>query len=250
MELLDEKAKLRYTKLRSEIMKIRQALRYFSIFEWLLWGFSALAVIFSYVLGGENYPLPLIASLLGVTALIFIAKGNVAGQFITVVFACLYAVVSIRYRYWGEMITYLFMSLPAALFSCVSWLKHPSKESKAEVEVSSLTKKTLALSLLFSLLATILFYFILRYFHTPNLLLSTLSITTSFLASAFLFLRSRFYALAYAANDIVLIGLWVLASFDNIGNQPMAVCFLAFLLSDLYGFFNWKRIQIKQKKQE
>ncbi len=229
-------------------MKIKKLLAYFSLFEWLLWGISVLTIILSFLFSQDRYIPTLIASLLGVTALIFLAKGNVVGQFLTIIFSSLYAVVSIRFRYWGEMVTYLFMSLPAAVFSCVSWLKHPSKESKSEVEVGTMTAKKWAYTSLLALLATIAFYFVLRYFETPNLWLSTLSVATSFFAAALLFLRSRFYALAYAANDIVLIGLWILASLHSLSYLPMVVCFLAFLCNDLYAFINWKRIQIRQNQ--
>ena len=231
-------------------MKAKKILGYFSIFEWLLWGISVFTIILSFFFSQDRYVPTLIASLLGVTALIFLAKGNVVGQFLTIVFSLLYAVVSIRFRYWGEMVTYLFMSLPAALFSCVSWLKHPSKKSKAEVEVAYMTAKKWLFTSFLALLVSVIFYFVLGYFQTPNLWLSTLSVTTSFFAAALLFLRSRYYALAYAANDIVLIGLWVLASINSLSYLPMVVCFLAFLCNDLYAFINWKRIQIRQNQGE
>lgn len=227
-------------------MKSKGLLCYFSLFEWCLWLGSVIAVTLSFILGGEFYPLTLIASLIGVTSLIFIAKGNVVGQFLVIIFSLLYGIVSIRFRYWGEMITYVFMSLPASIFACVSWIKNPSAESKNEVAVATITAKKFFYSLLFSLLATILFYFLLRALNTANLWLSTLSVATSFLAATFLFLRSRYYALAYAANDIVLIGLWALASIQSISYLPMVVCFVAFLCNDVYGFINWKRLQDKQ----
>ena len=230
-------------------MKIKKLLSYFSPFEWSLWGISAVAITLSFILSGDFYFLTLIASLVGVSSLIFIAKGNVVGQFLIILFSILYGIISIRFRYWGEMITYVFMSLPAAISACITWLKNPSENSKNEVKVASMTAKKLTLSVLFSATVTVIFFFILRAFHTANLLLSTLSVTTSFLASAFLFLRSRYYALAYAANDIVLIGLWVLASIQSLSYLPMVVCFLSFLCNDLYGFINWKRIQNRQNSR-
>ncbi len=230
-------------------MKFKKLLRYFSPFEWGLWLFSVAVITLSFLCGETVYPLTLIASVIGVTALIFIAKGNVIGQFLIILFSILYAIVSVRARYWGEMITYLFMSLPAAAFACVSWLKNPSEKGKNEVKVETMTAKKWSIAILLSLLATLLFYFILRYFQTKNLPLSTLSITTSFLAASLLFLRSGYYAVAYAANDVVLIVLWSLASLSAPSNLPMCICFIAFLCNDLYGFFNWKRMQKRQKEE-
>ena len=76
---------------------------------------------------------------------------------------------------------------------------------------------------------------------------STISVTTSFVAVYFTFLRSPYYALGYAANDIVLIILWTLASMENISYLPMVVCFVMFLANDLYGFYNWRKMRKRQE---
>ena len=53
-------------------------------------------------------------------------------------------------------------------------------------------------------------YFLLQAFGTANLLTSTVSVATSFVAVYLTWLRSPWYALGYAANDVVLVVLWVL----------------------------------------
>ncbi len=223
-------------------------LRYFSPFEWALWIGSVAMIALSFLLGGAFHILTLIASLLGVTALIFIAKGNVIGQFFVIAFSALYALVSLEQRYYGEMITYLGMSLPAAVVACVSWLKNPSKQSKNEVQVATMSATKWFWLAFSTILVTVVFYFILRFFNTNNLFVSTISVTTSFFASILIILRSPYYALAYAANDIVLIVLWSFSSFLSIAYLPMVICFVAFLLNDLYAFYNWKRIQKRQNE--
>ena len=92
------------------------------------------------------------------------------------------------------------------------------------------------------------FYFVLDYFDTANMLPSTVSIATSFLAVYLTARRSPYFALAYALNDIVLIILWVLACFEDISYMSTVICFAAFLLNDLYGFFNWKRCKSSKQK--
>jgi nicotinamide riboside transporter PnuC len=78
---------------------------------------------------------------------------------------------------------------------------------------------------------------------------STLSVTTSFLAVSLTALRSPYYALAYTANDIVLIVLWILASIQDIAYLPMILCFVMFMVNDLYGFLNWRRMRDRQGKE-
>lgn len=95
---------------------------------------------------------------------------------------------------------------------------------------------------------TFVFYFILKYFNTANIVPSTVSVTTSFLAVYLTFRRSPYYAVAYAANDIVLIVLWVMAAIKDISYTSVVMCFAAFLANDIYGFINWRRMGRRQKQ--
>ncbi len=216
-------------------------------FERALWltSVTVIAVAFA-VFGGD--PLSAVASLVGVTALIFIAKGYVLGQVLVVIFATFYGVVSFFQQYYGEVLTYLGMSAPIAVAAIVSWVRHPYQGSK-EVAVSRLTKKTVVWLFIAAVVVTAVFYFLLRALGTANLLPSTFSVTTSFLACALTVLRSPYYAIGYAANDVVLIVLWVLATARDIAYLPMLLCFVLFLVNDLYGFISWRRMQKRQEKQ-
>ena len=200
----------------------------------------------SFFLGGTGSLLNLIASLIGVTALIFVAKGHVLGQILTVVFSVFYGIISVLFAYYGEMITYLFMTTPMAIVAAMEWIKNPYKNTR-EVKVHKVTKKQLAVMWCLAILVTFLFYFILKALNTTNLFFSTLSITTSFVASYLTYLRSPYYAIGYSANDIVLIVLWILASIEDISYFPMVACFVMFLFNDLYGFYNWRKMQKRQK---
>ena len=190
-----------------------------------------------------------IASLIGVTALIFVAKGYVIGQILTVVFALFYGVISFGQRYFGEMITYLGMSSPMAIAAAVAWLKNPFRDTK-EVAVRAMTKKTVLWLVISTAAVTAAFYFILGAMGNASLVFSTLSVTTSFLASALTYFRSPYYALAYAANDVVLIVLWIIAAVGDLSYLSMVLCFVMFLANDLYGFFNWRRMEKMQKMSD
>lgn len=216
---------------------MKKSIKNLTKFEKGLWIFSIIIVTASFLLSKEPDFMTLTASLIGVTALIFIAKGDVLGQILTVVFSVFYSIISLKFRYYGEMITYLGMSAPIAALSVISWLRHPYSEK--QVEISKLGAKKAIILAILTVLVTFIFYFILKFFNTANLFVSTVSIATSFSASALMLLRSPYYALAYAANDIVLIIIWVLATLESIAFLPMIVCFSMFFLNDLYGFRSW-----------
>lgn len=223
---------------------------YFSKIDIILWSSSVLLIVSSFCLfDRENY-LTLLASLIGVTSLIFNAKGNPFGQLLMVLFSLLYGIISYSFNYYGEMITYLGMTMPMAIFALISWLKNPYKNNKAEVKVNTISKKELFFMGICTVVITILFYFILDYFKTANIIPSTLSVTTSFIAVYLTFRRSPLFALAYASNDIVLIILWIMASVYDIRYISVVVCFIAFFINDIYGYISWQKMKIKQKENK
>lgn len=222
-------------------------LSYFTKSEIALWGMSVSLIILSFfIFDRENY-LTLAASLIGVTSLIFNAKGNPFGQFLMVIFSILYGIISFTFAYYGEMITYLGMTAPMAVFALISWLRNPYNGNKAEVKVNRLKLKEMAFMILLTVVVTLIFYFILTAFHTANIILSTISVTTSFLAVYLTFRRSAFYAIAYAANDVVLIILWILATLSDISYLSVVICFVMFLANDIYAYINWSKMQKRQE---
>ena len=219
---------------------------YFSKGELTLWGSSAGLILVSFFLFDRVNYMTLAASLIGTTSLIFNAKGNPIGQALMVVFSLLYGVISYTFSYYGEMITHLGMTGPMALFALIAWLRNPYHGNRAEVAVNRLGKGELVLMYVMAALVTFGFYFILAWFNTANLFLSTLSVTTSFIAVYLTFRRSPYFALAYAANDVVLIVLWTLAAVEDISYLSVIICFVMFLVNDLYGFISWKRMEKRQ----
>lgn len=213
-------------------------------FELILWLCSVTASMASIFVSGTGGVFSAVASVIGATCLIFAAKGNVISQVLSIIFALMYSIVSLTFRYWGEMITYACMTLPMAVISLISWLRNPYSEN--EVKVNVLSKKEILFMFILTALVTTVFYFVLEFLNTPNLAMSTVSITTSFLACYLVARRNEFYALAYAANDIVLISLWIMASAENPSYIPMIICFVMFLINDIYGFINWRKMKLRQ----
>ena len=227
---------------------INRLREYFSKTEIMIWSISSLLVIVSFFLFDRANYLILSASLIGVTYLILNAKGNPLGQVLVIMFSILYGIISYKFSYYGEMITYLGMTMPMAIFALISWLRNPFNGNRSEVTVGSISKAETVFMIVLSALVTILFYFILQAFHTANILPSTLSVTTSFIAVYLTFRRNPFYAIAYAANDIVLIVLWILASLSDTRYISVVVCFAVFLFNDIYSFFCWKKMEKRQSK--
>ena len=208
--------------------------------EWFLWLGSLFVVVISNGLTESIDLITIIAACVGITSLIFAAKGNVWAQILMIVFSILYGIISWRFRYWGEMITYLGMTMPMAIWSTITWIRNPAPNGK-EVAIQKLKPKHILGIIVSGTVITQIFYLILSALNTPNIVFSTISITTSFLAATLTMLRSSYYALGYASNDIVLIILWTMASMENPVYIPVVVNFTIFFFNDMYGFLCWRK---------
>lgn len=229
---------------------MRKFFKSITLAEWLIWSLGVVAITVCFFVFGNTQYLYLVGALIGVTALLFVSKGNPVGQLLTVVFSVFYGIVSFSFRYYGEMITYLGMSAPIAVWALVSWLKNPYRGNRNEVRVNTLSRKERLLFGAAALVITVAFYFILRALHTNNLIISTVSVFTSFVAAYLTARRSRFYAIGYALNDLVLIVLWSMASYSDFTYLPMVICFVCFFVLDIYGFVNWSRMKKRQSDTE
>ena len=225
---------------------MKKLLNYFSKGEILLWIFEITLIITFFCIFDRSGFINLSASIIGITALLFCAKGNPIGQALVIVFSALYGIIAFGFAYYGEMLTYLGMTTPMAIISLVSWIRHPNGDNRSEVKIRTLKKSDIIIMIPVTIAVTIIFYFILRFFGTANLLTSTISVTTSFAAAYLAFKRSPYYAIAYILNDIVLIVLWSMAAAENISYLSVIACFIAFFINDLYTFINWKKMQKKQ----
>lgn len=217
-----------------------------TVVEWLIWSLSVISIIVCFFVFKNTQYLYLAGSLIGATALIFVSKGNPIGQVLTIVFSVFYGIISYSFNYFGEMITYLGMSAPIALWALISWLRNPFKGNKSEVKVNTVSRKEWCIFLPATAVVTVTFFFILKAIGTNNLIISTISVFTSFLAAYLTARRSRFYAIFYGLNDVVLIIMWSMASYENISYLLMVICFIAFLITDFYGFINWSLMSKKQ----
>lgn len=228
----------------SEIVK--KITGYFSKGEIILWIFSVTMIAGSFLIFDNSGPARLAASIIGVTAILFCAKGNPLGQGLMIIFCISYGFISYNYRYYGEMITYMGMSMPMAIASLITWLGNPYNNNSRQVKVNSIGKAETVLMCFLAAAVTVVLYFVLRYFRTENLTLSTVSVTTSFIAVYLTCRRSPFFALVYGLNDIVLVILWGLAAMENTAYLSVMICFAAFLINDFYCFISWKSMEKNQ----
>ena len=80
-----------------------------------------------------------VCSAVVVAASYFLSKSEASSSLLSLVFSVLYGIISFRTKYYGEMLTYLLMSAPAAGAAVIAWLKHPFSGDKTQVEINHLS---------------------------------------------------------------------------------------------------------------
>lgn len=231
-------------------MKIRNPFKGLTKFEWCLWLFSLTAITAAQFGSGSTDYLSYAASLVGVTALIFAARGDPFAIILSICFSVMYATISYFFTYYGEMIINLGLQLPISVASLITWRKNLTKKDGVHVKTGKLTLKKTLIMLALDAIITVLFHFLLKYFNTANLIPSTISVATSFGALFFMALRLPQHALIFILNDVVMIVLWSLALISDISYISLVVCFSIFLLNDTYTFISWLKRQHAESKEE
>ena len=190
----------------------------------------------------------LYTSLYLITALLM-SKGKVECYFVGFVSVFFYGIVSYNQGYYGELIITAFLTFPIMIIGIISWLRHQDKEEDTVI-ISSLSKKEITIALLSHLVLFWIYYFILKAFNTDLLVISTMSVVTSVLASYFEARRSELSLFCYIANDLVIITLWLIPIISGqIELISVLVGPILLLINDIYGSYNWRRLKNQQKEK-
>lgn len=230
---------------------MKEFFKSWNLFEKLFLIISLFIVIGCFFLGTDKNILSLVTSVLGVITVIFGAKGLVWAPIINIVYNIVYILLSYTQGFYGEVIIYVFLMTPLNIAMIVSWFKNKSKKDENIVAVNKLSKKEYILLFVFTLFISVIFYLLLKALNTNALLISTISLIDSFIASYLLFRRCSNYALSYIVNDIILIVLWSFAIKNNgIAYLPIVLSFIVFLVNDIYGLISWKKREKEQNKKE
>ena len=184
-----------------------------------------------------------------ITALLM-AKGKVACYFVGFVSVFFYGFVSYAQGYYGELLITIFLTFPIMIVGIISWLRHQNEKDNVVV-ISSLSKKEITIALLSQLILFWLYFFILKIFNTDLLVISSLSVVTSVLASYFEARRSELSLYCYIANDLIIITLWLVPVINGDTALLSVVVGPALLLvNDIYGAYNWRKMKKKQIEEK
>lgn len=183
------------------------------------------------------------------TTAILMSKGKVESYFIGIISVSFYGIVSYNQGYYGELLITIFLTFPMMIIGIISWLKHQDKDEDVVI-ISSLSKKEIVFAFSSQLILFWVYYFLLKAFNTDLLMISSLSIVTSVLATYFEARRSELSLFCYVANDLILITLWMIPIINGVTSLiSVLIGPMLLLVNDIYGSYNWKRLKDIQKEK-
>ena len=185
--------------------------------------------------------LTIICSIAGILCALTQAKGKVISQFIGLLIVVLYSILSFQNKFYGEVIIYVFIIFPLFISGIISWIKNLNKETNT-VNENKLHKKEWIILTIVSIVLFVILYYLLKYFNTNQLLVSTLSLITSLFATYLVARRSKYGFLFYIGNDIILFILWggqiIKGDFALI---PILVNPIINFINDSYAWKSWNK---------
>lgn len=191
-------------------------------------------------------------AILGSVGVYFIAKANIVGQFITTVQVILYLIISYFNGLYGEVIISAFIMFPFYIVTIILWFKNLNKKSEnvGEVRINKgLTWKEWVIMLVCVGCVTVAIFFLLRHFNTRLLVLSTLSVAFTVIASYLSVRRSEFSFIFYIISNIIGVAMWIalVIQDNNLSQLITFITSLTYLLINTFGIFNWLKLKKKQE---
>ncbi len=217
---------------------MKKFLKDWKSFEIALLLISVIAICVSTIICKSGI-LTCVTSLAGVLCALLQAKGKIISQWIGLAEVMLYSILSYQNNYYGEVIIYVLVVFPMYLYGVISWITHKNEETDT-VNSNQIAKQEWIMLSFGSIFGFVGLYYVLKYFDTSQLIVSSLSMVTSLLATYLIVRRSKFSFLFYVANDIILVILWGIPILQgDFSLMPILIEPVILLINDSYGWKNW-----------
>ncbi|MDM5226026.1 nicotinamide riboside transporter PnuC [Cytobacillus sp. NJ13] len=197
--------------------------------------------------------LGLISSISGMLCVVLVAKGKIANYYFGIVQTLTYAYIAYGYGLYGEAMLNALFYFPVQFIGIYLWRQHKTnRDDKGEdVIVKSLTKKGWLYTLVSIVVLTIGYGFFLKYLEGNFVWTDSATNVLSITAQILMLKRFAEQWLIWISVNVLSIFLWASALITQGGNDfSMLVMWTAFLVNSIYGYINWRKLYVKQNKEE
>ena len=220
-------------------------------YEYLFVGIS-LVVMITLSIVFHSHIFYILSSTLGVVGVLFLTKVNVVGIFVGIVQIVFYSIISYLNGFYGEMVNNLCVTLPLYIANLITWLKNLySKNGQVKIN-SSISWKEVVAAIGVVVILSVGMFFVLDYFNTTMVFVSTLSFTFNTLAIYFLARRSSLNFVFYIFNNIANFTMWgtLIITTHDLSMLITLINVVVYFLLNCYGLFNWFMTRKKQENED
>ena len=230
---------------------VEKVKKFFKEIKWYEYAFVgvSLAVLITLSIIFHSHIFYILSSSVGVVAVLFLTKVNVIGIILSFVQITFYTIISYLNGFYGEMINNLCVTLPLYVANLITWLKNLySKSGQVKIN-SNISWKEIVVAILVVVIISFGMYFLLDYFNTTMVFVSTLSFTFNTLAIYFLARRSSLNFAFYLFSNVANFIMWgtLIITTQDLSMLITLINVVIFFVLNCYGLYNWF---ITRKKQE
>lgn len=220
-------------------------------YEYLFVGIS-LVVMITLSIVFHSHIFYILSSTFGVVGVLFLTKVNVVGIFVGIVQIIFYSIISYLNGLYGEMINNLCVTLPLYIANLITWLKNLySKNGQVKIN-SSISWKEVVAAICVVVILSVGMFFVLDYFNTTMVFVSTLSFTFNTLAIYFLARRSSLNFVFYIFSNIANFAMWgtLIITTHDLSMLITLINVVVYFLLNCYGLYNWFMTRKKQENED
>ena len=150
------------------------------------------------------------------------------------------------------MVNNLCVTLPLYIANLITWLKNLySKNGQVKIN-SSISWKEVVAAICVVVILSVGMFFVLDYFNTTMVFVSTLSFTFNTLAIYFLARRSSLNFVFYIFSNIANFAMWgtLIITTHDLSMLITLINVVVYFLLNCYGLYNWFMTRKKQENED
>jgi len=185
-------------------------------------------------------------SLIWALTALLIAKGNNLCRLFGILADTLYSILSFKNQFYGEVLVHVIFLIMDIIW-VISWIHHKNIETNF-VKINNIKRKEWTIAAFVFLFLLVWMYYLLKFFNTNELIISTISVVLTLYALYFLVRRSKYSLVFYLFCDVTLILLWGIYVFQgNIELVPIFLNSIILFVNDSYGVYNRRKVEKLQE---
>lgn len=185
-------------------------------------------------------PIALISATTGITCVIFVGKQMMLNYYVGAINVALYAYLAFQSRLYGDFMLNALYYFPMQFIGLYMWSKAARKDD-GEVKSKILTMKQRILLAFLSLLAIVVYSYILKMLGGNIPFIDSTSTVLSVIAMILMVKQYLEQWYLWVVVNVVSVIMWMISLSQGSGDVSTLIMWILYLLNSLYGLYNWNK---------